>query len=182
MTGPVTDFNCVGGAHWDIIGRADGPVRAGDDVPGRIEQRPGGVALNVALGPAERGCAVRLCAVVGDDEAGRSLVIANNGSSVWADSAYRSKKNEAFVDRVGLVSHIHRRRRPGKPMPPHIRRGNATRPKHRAPVEHVFAVQKQAMALTIRTIGLARAKTKIGIANIAYNIRRLVQIRRAETA
>lgn len=31
----------------------------------------------------------------------------NTGSGVWADSAYRSKKNEAFVDRIGLVSHIH---------------------------------------------------------------------------
>lgn len=106
----------------------------------------------------------------------------NTGSGVWADSAYRSKKNEAFVDRIGLVSHIHRRRSPGKPMPPHIRRGNATRSKHRAPVEHVFAVQKQAMALTIRTIGIARAKTKIGLANIAYNIRRIAQIRKAEMA
>ncbi|MEL6101954.1 MAG: IS5 family transposase [Pseudomonadota bacterium] len=106
----------------------------------------------------------------------------NTGSGVWADSAYRSKKNEAFIDRVGLVSNIHRRRSPGMPMPPHIRRGNATRSKHRAPIEHVFAVQKQAMALTIRTIGIARAKTKIGLANIAYNLRRLVQIRKAELA
>lgn len=31
------------------------------------------------------------------------------------------------------------------------------------------------MALTIRTIGIARAKTQIGLANIAYNIRRLIQ-------
>lgn len=67
-------------------------------------------------------------------------------------------------------------------MPRHIKRGNATTSKHRAPIEHVFAVQKQAMALTIRTIGIARAKTKIGLASIAYNIRRLVQIRRAEMA
>jgi len=67
-------------------------------------------------------------------------------------------------------------------MPKHIKRGNATNSKHRAPVEHDVAVQKQAMALTIRTIGIARAKTKIGLANIAYNIRRLVQIQRAEIA
>ena len=110
------------------------------------------------------------------------LDTANTGSGVWADSAYRSRKNEAFVDRVGPVGHIHRRRSPGKPMPPHIRRGNATRSRHRAPVKHVFAVQKQAMALTIRTIGIARAKTKIGIANIACNIRRPVQGQRAEIA
>ena len=30
------------------------------------------------------------------------------------------------------------------------------------------------MALVIRTIGLARARVKIGLANIAYNMRRMV--------
>ena len=56
-------------------------------------------------------------------------------------------------------------------MPQHIRRGNATKSKHRVPVEHVFAVQKHMMDLTIRTIGIARAKTKMGMANLAYNMR-----------
>lgn len=99
----------------------------------------------------------------------------NTASGVWADSAYRSKKNEAFMSRHGFVSDVHHRKPKGKPMPKHIQRGKNTRSKHRAPVEHVFAVQKHMMALTIRTIGIARAKTKIGMANIAYNIRRLVQ-------
>ncbi|MEO1722357.1 MAG: PfkB family carbohydrate kinase [Pseudomonadota bacterium] len=74
MTASRMDFLCVGAAHWDIIGHVEGTVRAGDDVPGRIEPRPGGVALNVALGLAERECAVSLCSVIGDDEAGRSLL------------------------------------------------------------------------------------------------------------
>jgi len=30
------------------------------------------------------------------------------------------------------------------------------------------------MGLVVRTIGLARARVKIGLANIAYNMRRLV--------
>jgi transposase, IS5 family len=118
----------------------------------------------------------------------------NTASGAWAGepvsatgsnepaNAYRSRKNEAFMERHGFISHVHRRKPKGKPMPAHIRRGNATRSKHRAPIGHVFAVQKQAMGLTIRTIGIARAKVKIGIANIACNIRRLVQIQRAETA
>ena len=52
----------------------------------------------------------------------------------------------------------------------------------RAPVEHVFAVQTQAMGLIVRTIGLARARTKIVMANLAFNIRRLVQLRGRVTA
>lgn len=105
----------------------------------------------------------------------------NTGSGVWADSAYRSKKNEAFMERHGFTSHVHRRKPAGKPMPKHIRRGNSTKSKHRAPVEHVFAVQKHMMGMAVRTIGIARAKTKIGLANIAYNMRRLVQIGGAVT-
>ncbi|MEM6943779.1 MAG: PfkB family carbohydrate kinase [Pseudomonadota bacterium] len=74
MTAPRRAILCVGAAHWDVIGHAAGAVRIGDDLPGRIEQRPGGVALNVALGLAKQGCAVRLSSVVGDDEAGSSLI------------------------------------------------------------------------------------------------------------
>ena len=103
----------------------------------------------------------------------------NTGSAVWADSAYRSKQNEQFMEKNGFTSKVHHRKPKGKPMPAHIRRGNATRSKHRAPIEHVYAYQKGAMALMIRTIGIARAKAKIGLANIAYNMRRLVQVKRA---
>ena len=100
----------------------------------------------------------------------------NSASGVWADSAYRSKRNEEYLAENGFKSHIHRRKPRGKPMPKHIRRGNATRSRHRAPVEHVFAVQKHMMGLTIRTIGLERAKMKIGMSNLVYNIRRLIQL------
>jgi len=95
----------------------------------------------------------------------------NTGSRVWADSAYRSKQNEAFMEAQGFVSHVHCRKPAGKPMPDHIRRGNATRSKYRAPVEHVFAYQKAVMGLTVWTIGIARARTKIGMANIVHNMR-----------
>ena len=37
-------------------------------------------------------------------------------------------------------------------------------------VEHVFVEQKDRMGLFIRTIGIARATTKIGMANLVYNI------------
>ncbi len=100
----------------------------------------------------------------------------NTGKGVWADSAYRSKTNEAFMARHGFRSHVHYRKPKGKPMAKHIQRGNRTRSRLRAPIEHVYAVQKDMMDLTIRTIGLARAKTKIGMANITYNMRRLVQL------
>lgn len=95
-------------------------------------------------------------------------------TAVFADSACRSKANETWLARHGLVSRIHRRKPKGRPMPDHVRRGNAAKSKVRSHVEHVFADQKHRLGLKVRTIGLARAKVKIGLANIAYNIRRLI--------
>ena len=75
---------------------------------------------------------------------------------------------------VGCVSRIHRKKPKGKPMPVNIARANAAKSTVRSAVEHVFARQKGPMGLVIRTIGLARAKVKIGLANLVYNMKRIV--------
>jgi transposase, IS5 family len=102
----------------------------------------------------------------------------NTASGVWADSGYRSQTNETFIARHGLVSHVHRKKPKGKPMPEAVRRANNIKSKIRARVEHVFAEQKDRMDLFIRTIGLTRARLKIGMANLAYNMKRLIFLRR----
>jgi IS5 family transposase len=98
----------------------------------------------------------------------------NTGSTVWADTAYRSKKNEAWLDKNGYVSDIHHKKPKGRPMSEAMSRANGRRSKVRAFVEHVFAQQKSRMGLFVRTIGIARARTKIGMANLAYNLTRFV--------
>jgi transposase, IS5 family len=100
----------------------------------------------------------------------------NLASGVWADTAYRSAANLSMRDRRGLVAQFQRAKPRGKPMPAHIRRGNATRAKVRARVEHVFAAQKCRLGLIVRTVGLARAAAKVTLANLAYNMRRLAWI------
>ncbi len=97
----------------------------------------------------------------------------NTGSGVWADTAYRSKKNEAFLARGMFKSNIHHRKPNRRAMPERIVRANAKRSAIRSAVEHVFAGQKHRMGLFIRTIGIARARIKIGMANLAYNFQRL---------
>ena len=59
-----------------------------------------------------------------------------------------AEKNEAFIDRHGFRSQVHHRKSQGRPMAPHIRRGNAARSKARAAIEHVFAQQKGRSAST----------------------------------
>ncbi|MBB3358019.1 hypothetical protein J2792_004188 [Novosphingobium capsulatum] len=53
------------------------------------------------------------------------------GSGVWADTAYRSQKNEAFLAAGMFNSYIHQRRKPRRPMPERIARANTRRSKIR---------------------------------------------------
>ena len=48
----------------------------------------------------------------------------NTASDVWADTAYRSAKNEAMLEGRGLRSQIHRKKPKGKPMPEAISKGS----------------------------------------------------------
>ncbi len=105
----------------------------------------------------------------------------NTASDVWADTAYRSRSNEAWLRATGPVSRVHRKKPKGRPMPARIARANAAKSTIRARIEHVFARQKDQMALFIRTIGIARAETKITLANLVYNIDRLVFYERRTT-
>ena len=53
-------------------------------------------------------------------------------------------------------------------------RANGRRSKVRSAIEHVFARLKGPLNLFVRTIGIVRARAKIGMANLAYNLMRFV--------
>lgn len=109
-------------------------------------------------------------------------------SRVWGDTAYRSAANERAIAKAGRRSMIHFRKPKGRRMPGPHQRANRARSKVRSAVEHVLgtprfahAEQKARMGLFIRSVGLARAKVKIGMANLAYNMRRLVWLDKSTT-
>jgi Transposase and inactivated derivatives len=106
----------------------------------------------------------------------------NTAAGVWADTAYRSAANEAFMEKNGFASHVHRKKPKGRPMPETVRRANGAKSKIRSRIEHVFAEQKDRMALFVRTIGIARARVKLGMANLVYNFKRLLFLRRTAVA
>jgi IS5 family transposase len=107
----------------------------------------------------------------------------NTGNEVWADSAYRSVESEAKLKAKGYRSRIHRRGARNHPLPERQQAANATRSKVRARVEHIFGDQQNAMGgKFVRTIGMARARAKIGLMNLVYNMRRLVQLERMAAA
>ncbi len=99
----------------------------------------------------------------------------NTCSKVWADSAYRSGDAERRLKENGFISQVHRRGKRNKPLSKHKSQVNVRRSRVRARVEHVFAFQESAMGgKLVRTIGIARARTKIGMMNLVYNMCRLV--------
>ena len=97
----------------------------------------------------------------------------NTASTVRADSAYRSQGAEEKRAAHGFTSRIHRRGCRGKPLTARQEAANKARSKVRARVEHVFASQHTSMGgKLVRTIGIVRASMKIGMQNLAYNMRR----------
>jgi IS5 family transposase len=97
----------------------------------------------------------------------------NTSRDVWADSAYRSQEKLDKLDDAGYREHIQRKGNRGRKLTPWEQKGNHTRSKTRSRVEHVFGVQAQkAGNLLLRTVGILRAKAKIGLRNLAYNIDR----------
>ena len=107
----------------------------------------------------------------------------NTASEVWADSAYRSAEIERKLDERGLKSRIHRKAQRNRPLRKREQQGNRTRSQVRARVEHVFGAQVNDMGGTlVRSIGIARAKARIGLKNLAYNMRRAVQLERLASA
>ena len=107
------------------------------------------------------------------------LMCGDTGAGVWADAAYRSEDMEGKLRDRKLKSHIHRKGKRGRPLTNQARGRNRTKSKERLRVGHVFGAQTNDMGGTlVRAIGIARAKAKFGMKNLAYNIRRLVQLRR----
>jgi len=102
---------------------------------------------------------------------------------VWADSAYRSAEIEEKLAECGLKSRIHRRAYRNRKLSEAQKAANTTRSKVRARVEHVFGDQKNGMgAELVRTIGIVRARCKIGMTNLVYNMRRFVCLERMAAA
>ncbi|AQT69210.1 Transposase DDE domain protein [Anaerohalosphaera lusitana] len=121
---------------------------------------------------------IRSCEVtpasVHDSNVFEDLLDANNSSKdVWADSAYGSTEKRDNIKEEGYRGHIQRKGCRYKKLTQRQIEANYKRSKTRSRVEHVFGIQKmRAGNLIIRTIGIARAKTKICMRNLAYNIDR----------
>lgn len=112
-------------------------------------------------------------AAVHDSNVFEELLTDNTSRNIWADSAYRSEKRLARLHEDGFREHIQRKGSRHHKLTEGEQQGNKTRSRIRSRIEHVFGVQAQkAGNLILRTIGIARARAKIGLRNLAYNMDR----------
>ena len=95
---------------------------------------------------------------------------------VFADSAYRSAEHEEQLKANGIKSRIHEKGARNHPLTEAQKESNRIKSKTRARVEHVFAAQAMMGGHIVRTIGIVRAKIKIGMMNLVYNMIRLGQL------
>jgi IS5 family transposase len=96
---------------------------------------------------------------------------ANTSRDVFADSAYWSKDRLKSLSQKGFRERLQRKGCRHQKLTEREKRGNHTRSKTRCRIEHVFGVQAMmAGELILRTIGAVRARAKIGLRNLAYNM------------
>jgi len=92
---------------------------------------------------------------------------------VYADSAYYSEPIRTFLSNNGLTPKICIKRFRNKELSEEEKGLNRENSKIRCRVEHIFgAMYQKAHDQVMRGIGLVRAKTRIGLRNLAYNMTR----------
>lgn len=100
------------------------------------------------------------------------------GQPLYADSAYGGEEQEKVYKRKKVIDKVHEKGYRNKPLTEKQKADNREKSKTRARVEHIFGFVENSMnGSIVRTIGMARAKAKIGIMNLTYNINRCVQLK-----
>lgn len=114
---------------------------------------------------------------VHDSQVMEGLLDKKNRRKLWADSAYRSAKSDAGLRRKGYENLVHRHAKRNTPLTKFQKRMNKARSKVRARVEHVFGHMASSMGGNwLRVVGQARARMKIGLRNLAYNMQRFTYL------
>ncbi len=104
----------------------------------------------------------------------------NTSRKVYADRAYRDHGNRDWLLKHGYERCIPHQRAPRGSLTVDQKRYNKRVSRTRIRVEHVFGFMKQSMhQRLIRSVGMARARAKIGLMNLVYNLCRYEQLQRA---
>ena len=97
---------------------------------------------------------------------------------LYADSAYTGEEQEKIYENKGVINKVHEKGYRNKPLTEEQKASNKEKSSIRVRVEHVFGFVENSMhGSIVRAIGIARAKAKIGMINLTYNICRCTQLK-----
>lgn len=100
------------------------------------------------------------------------------GQPFYADSAYTGEEQEKIYEKKKVVNMVNEKGYRNTPLTEEQKENNKEKSKTRARVEHIFGFVENSMnGSFVRTIGMARAKAKIGMMNLTYNICRCTQLK-----
>lgn len=96
---------------------------------------------------------------------------------LFADSAYSGAPIKSILDKRKIRSRIHEKGYRGSPLTNIQKEQNRKKSRIRARVEHVFGCMANTLnGQLIRSIGIKRAQTAIGLNNLLYNMLRYIQL------
>jgi IS5 family transposase len=105
-------------------------------------------------------------------------IIDETDNRLYGDSAYRSEEIEKFLKKKNCKSFIHEKGYRNNPLTDTQKKSNNIKSKTRARVEHIFGFMTNSMhnALYMKSIGIKRIKSSIGLLNLTYNLFRIEQL------
>ena len=110
---------------------------------------------------------------------GQLLTEKDEGQPLYADSAYTGEDQEKVYKKKKVINKINEKGYRNNPLTEEQKANNKEKSRTRARVVRLADgfVENSMNGSFIRTIGIARAKAKIGMMNLTYNICRFVQLK-----
>ncbi len=108
----------------------------------------------------------------------QSLKDKDERQELYADSAYTGEDQEAVCKKKKVIHKINEKGYRNKPLTEEQTANNKAKSRTRVRVEHLSGFAENSMhGSIVRTIGIARAKAKIGMMSLTYNICRCTQLK-----
>jgi IS5 family transposase len=101
----------------------------------------------------------------------------DHNQPLFADSAYTGEEQEKVIKLKEMRNEVCEKGKRNTPLTKEQVTSNREKSKTRARVEHIFGFIQNSMGGSyVRTIGIKRAETTIGLMNLTYNMFRTVQL------
>lgn len=105
----------------------------------------------------------------------------DKGQELYADSAYTGKACEGWIGKAGMISQVHEKGYKNNPLTSEQKESNKMKSKTRARVEHIFGMitKRGQHSMRLFTRNFSRARDKIGLMNLGYNLTRAAYLKNA---